>query len=80
LLDFSQEGAAVFKCIKRWWEGKLEPLDSSNGSIMRIIPQYRRHWTSRAAHVILAFYLKEWRWLLPFIVAVVGAFVAIKKH
>ncbi|MFA6312507.1 MAG: hypothetical protein WC681_13580 [Sterolibacterium sp.] len=64
--------------IKRWWQGELEQLPSGY-PILRIVPQYRRHWTSRAAHAVLAFYLKEWRWLLPFLVAVVGALVAIKR-
>lgn len=68
------------KWLRGWWEGEYIPPDNSpNSPVFRVLGRYRRHWSSRAAHKILEFYLAEWRWLLPFIVAVVGAFVAIKK-
>jgi hypothetical protein len=63
--------------IKSWWQGQPEKNDPR--SAIFLTNHSRRHWTSRVAHAVLAFYLKEWRWLLPFIVAFVGAVVAIKK-
>ncbi len=63
------------KWIKSWWHG--EPLPYRPAVLE--LPRYQRHWTSHAAHAVVAFYLKEWRWLLPFMVAVLGAVVAIYK-
>jgi hypothetical protein len=72
----------ICKTLDDWWQGEFIPLppnDPNSSFIIFSLGDYCRHWTSRFAHVVVDFYLKEWRWLLPFAVAVTGAVVAIKK-
>lgn len=66
--------------ISRWYEGVYVPPDNPPDSpIFMVMGRYERHWTSRAVHTAVDFYLREWKWLLPFAVAVVGTFAAIAK-
>lgn len=68
------------KRIAKWYQGEYVPPDNPPDSpIVIVMSHYKRHWTSRAAHASLDFYMREWKWLLPFVVAVVGAMVAIAK-
>lgn len=62
------------EAMKRWWDGKhvpppADPLIFSVGTV-------QRHWTSRAAHALLDFLVREWRVLLPSGVALAGVIVA----
>jgi hypothetical protein len=62
---------------KRWYEGEYIPPDSPpNSAIIISLGHYKRHWTSRAAHMAVEFYLREWEWFLAFIVAVIGILMA----
>jgi hypothetical protein len=54
--------AKILKMIKRWYQGK--PIESDF-----LIGFYKRHWSAQVVHVLVEFYLKEWKWLLPFLVA-----------
>ena len=70
----------LHKNIKKWYEGEFVPPDNSpNSRLIFVMGHYQRHWSSRVAHVVVDFYLKEWRWLLPFVVGVAGVIVAIAK-
>jgi hypothetical protein len=68
----------VFKFIKRWYQGEHYSISEP---YPRIFPgdRYKRHWTSRFAHIFIEFYLKEWKWLLPFLVGLLGVVLAIIK-
>jgi hypothetical protein len=68
------------KTFKKWWEGELESRQNDPNSDLFIIGpgRYRRHWTSRAAHWALDFYLREWKWTLGALAAVVSV-VFFKK-
>ena len=65
MLDFAQ----LRKKTKRWWQGELEKLPSGY-PILRIVPQYRRHWTARALSALVAFYLRHWPWLWGVAIAI----------
>jgi len=66
--------------IKRWYVGEYVPPENDPSSgVFFVMGHDERHWTSRLTHVAVDFYLKEWRWLLPFLVAVVGAVVGLAK-
>lgn len=70
------------EAMKRWWAGEYvpPPPNDPNSSIIFLSPgEYKRHWSSRAAHTLVDFYLKEWKWLLPFLVGLVAAIVALRK-
>jgi len=66
--------------IQRWYEGNYIPPDNRPDSpIVFVLGRYKRHWTSQALHWAVDFYLREWKWLLPFVVAIIGTIVAIAK-
>ena len=62
--------------IATWYQGTYVPEPPGSPFLMG---SYQRHWSSRMLHMCIDFYLKEWKWLLPFVVAVVSAVVAIVK-
>jgi hypothetical protein len=58
-----------------WYQGEYIPPDNSgNSGLVFLIGHYKRHWSSRLVHTLVEFYLKEWKWLLPFLVALVALF------
>ena len=63
----------VKQTILRWYEGPPIPQDPD---FICVLGRYRRHWSSRLAHAVVEFYLKEWKWLLPFLVLLFGTMVA----
>lgn len=70
------------KRVRQWWDGEYvppPPNDPNSPIVFLSLGHYRRHWTSRTAHAVVDFYLREWRWLLPFLVGVAAALIAIKK-
>jgi hypothetical protein len=70
----------MIEWVRDWYRGEYVPPDNPRESmVVLLIEQYRRHWTSRALHRFVEFYSREWRWLLPFIVAVIGAIIAIVR-
>jgi hypothetical protein len=64
------------KFIKRWYQGEEYNISTP---ALPIFPgvRYRRHWSSRFAHILVDFYLKEWKWLLPFLLALSGIILTI---
>lgn len=36
------------------------------------------HWTARAAHALVQFYLKNWQWVRTMIVAIAGVLVGLR--
>jgi hypothetical protein len=65
------------KTILKWWEGEhvLPRNDPSSVVVFLSLGTYKRHWTSRAAHSAVEFYLREWKWTLGAAAAVIGALV-----
>ena len=61
------------KLLNRWWEGTYIP--EPPGSPLAL-GHCKRHWTSTCIHTLVNFYMKHWKWLLPFLV---GLTVAIFK-
>jgi len=68
------------KFIKRWYEGEEYslPVDEFIKPIVPI-PRYKRHWSSRFAHALVEFYLKEWKWLWFFLFGLIASLIAITK-
>ena len=60
--------------LRRWYEGELEPTGNDHVVIMH----FERHWSSRIAHTLVDFYLKEWKWIWGTLI-VVGLAIA-KLH
>jgi hypothetical protein len=55
--------------MKRWWEGKYFP--EPKGSPF-VTGTYKRHWTSKVAHLLADFYLNHWKWLWGATITVIG--------
>ena len=64
--------------FKKWWEGELEPSQDIAGFVIMGPGRYHKHWTSRAAHWAVDFYMREWKWTLGAVATVIGAFVFAK--
>lgn len=66
--------------IRKWYEGKLTPYENDPGSSVVFFGwNCERHWTSKLAHIVVAFYLREWKWVIGTAIALVGVWVAIGR-
>lgn len=68
----------MLKFIKQWYHGEEYNISTPDLPIFPGI-RYRRHWSSRLAHVMIEFYLKEWKWLWGILISIVGLAIAIAK-
>jgi len=68
----------MLKFIKRWYQGEEYNIFTPNLPIFPGI-RYRRHWSSRLAHVVIEFYLNEWKWLWGILFSIAGLAIAIAK-
>jgi hypothetical protein len=58
-----------------WYKGKYIPPDNSPNSVGTfLMSHYERHWTSRFLHGGIDFYLKEWKWLLGTVLALLAIY------
>jgi hypothetical protein len=55
--------------IKTWWNGTFIP--EPTGSPL-LYGDYSRHWTSKLAHFIVDFYLRNWQWVWGTALVVLG--------
>jgi hypothetical protein len=70
----------IRKHIRRWYEGIYVPPDNPPDSpVFMVMGHYDRHWTSRLVRTAISFYLREWKWVWTFAVAVIGAIAAFAK-
>ena len=70
----------IIESIKNWYKGKyISPEERSGSEIKFVLGMYEKHWTAKLVCAIIAFCLKEWKWLLPFIVSLIAILIAIKK-
>jgi hypothetical protein len=44
-----------------------------------VMGSIRRHWTSRTAHALVDFYIREWKWIIPVVISTLGLIVALAK-
>jgi hypothetical protein len=73
-------GDVMKDAIKKWWEGEFESHRNDRTSDTVIVGpgSCRRHWTSRTTHWAVDFYMREWKWTLGALAAVVSV-VFFKK-
>jgi hypothetical protein len=70
----------LWHAIQHWYQGEyIPPNNSPNSPVFVVMGRYRRHWSSNFIHIMVEFYYKEWKWLLPFLVALCGVMVAIAR-
>lgn len=66
----------MIKFINKWYEGEAYSISTPELPIFPGI-RYKRHWSSRLAHVLIEFYLKEWKWLWPVLLTSIAIFVSL---
>jgi hypothetical protein len=66
--------------VSDWYQGTFKAYENDPGSALVFIGgRYERHWTSRAAHVAVEFYLREWKWVWGTLIALAGLAAALYK-
>jgi hypothetical protein len=63
--------------IKSWYEGEFVPYknDAESALFFATGGKYKRHWTANLARWAVSFYMREWKWTLGAVAAVIGALV-----
>jgi hypothetical protein len=62
--------------IKQWYEGEYVPhMNDSDSAIFRLGGSHKRHWTAKLIRWAVEFYMREWKWTLGALAAVIGALV-----
>jgi hypothetical protein len=70
--------ATIWEHISSWYTGKWVAYENPPGSGFILIGgYYQRHWTSRAAHVLVNFYLTHWQWVVGTALAIAALIVSI---
>jgi hypothetical protein len=64
--------------LSRWYQGQYIPPPKSDVFIFTS-GSFTRHWTSRLAHWLVEFWLKEWKWIIPVLISAIGLIVAIVR-
>ncbi len=62
----------MVKKIKCWWKGEEYYIEGVFPGV-----RYRRHWSSKMAHIIVDFYLANWKWLWTTIIAIIGLIITL---
>jgi len=66
--------------IGKWYEGEYKVYDNDPRSSVVIFAGWQeRHWTSNAAHVLVEFYFREWKWIIGTGIALAGLVFAYIK-
>jgi hypothetical protein len=66
----------MIKFIKQWYQGEEYNISTPDLPIFPGI-RYKRHWSSRLAHALVEFYLKEWKWLWPIFLTLITIFIGL---
>jgi hypothetical protein len=66
--------------IENWYTGKYTPHENpANSPLYFVGGYYKRHWTAVAAHVVVEFYLREWKWVITAAMTLAGLLIAYSK-
>jgi hypothetical protein len=69
--------------VRAWWRGKHIPAlppeihegEGGGRTIFIHSERYERHLSARAVSAVLRFIAREWRWLIPVLVAIAALFL-----
>ena len=63
---------------RKWYNGDFILPEIERGDILIIPGGYiKRHWTAEAAHILVAFWLKHWKFLIITMLSVIGLILTI---
>lgn len=60
------------KALSRWWHGEFVTYNNDPHSGVFILGWTKKHWSSRLAHLIAQFFLREWKWAIGTCLAITG--------
>jgi hypothetical protein len=70
----------MFEKIRKWYEGKDKVYTVEPGASVVFFSISREfHWTARLAHLVVDFYLREWKWLFTAAMTFAGLLIAYSK-
>ncbi|WP_041801821.1 hypothetical protein [Rhodopseudomonas palustris] len=59
--------------FRKWWDGEFIPhKNEPNSAVFFVGGTDKRHWTANRARWAVSFYLREWKWVIGSVAAVVG--------
>jgi hypothetical protein len=64
--------------FRDWYDGKHIPNDP-NSPLVFAGGRHQRHWTAKVASVLVGFWLREWKWVIGTVLALIGIIIALKK-
>lgn len=68
----------MLKRIRIWYEGTPVQYDEDpRGPIVLGAPPFERHWTASAAHSVVQFHKKEWKWVIPVYLAILAIVISL---
>jgi hypothetical protein len=67
------------KRIEEWYRGPWVTPPDDPSSPLVFMGHHEPHWTARAAHALVGFWLAHWQWVIGTAIAVTGLFIALKK-
>ena len=71
----------MIRVIKRWYDGEqTSPLRKINGRLVVVPTTTRRHWTAQFTYVLIRFFAKEWRVILPIATSIVSLVISILAY
>lgn len=70
----------IRKAVRDWYYGEFVPFENRPDSpVVFVGGYYRRHWTAVVAHVLVDFYLREWKWVITTILGIIAVAAAIAR-
>jgi hypothetical protein len=65
--------------VVRWYRGEARVRVDSRANLLVLGLDRRRHWSAAVARLVVGFWMREWKWVLGFGVAVAGLVLGLKR-
>jgi hypothetical protein len=66
--------------IRKWYEGEFVAHENDPSSALVFTSgNYKRQWTAKLARIVVEFWLRDWKWVIGTVFAVVGVLLAYAK-
>ncbi|WP_126539282.1 hypothetical protein [Oharaeibacter diazotrophicus] len=77
-----QVGFAMLKraidAIAKWYQGEWKPYFNPRDSNVFVFGgDHERHWTAKAARVVVTFWLNQWQWIIGTAIAIAALIATI---
>lgn len=64
--------------IRKWYEGEYIPYENDpNSSLVFVGGYYKRSLLANMIRAVLVFHSKEWKWVIPVYLTIVGLVVSL---